>query len=84
MRWSRASQVVPADEARRIVGVPELIYVGNHGLELDGEAAEWGERLQQFLAEAGWPATENKAVDVHLSTTAAQRTKMPLARRSNT
>jgi trehalose-phosphatase len=24
------------DEARRIVGVPELVYVGNHGLELDG------------------------------------------------
>jgi trehalose 6-phosphate phosphatase len=54
------------DEARRIVGVPELIYVGNHGLELDGEAAEWGERLQQFLAEAGWPATENKGLSASL------------------
>ena len=54
------------DEARRIVGVPELVYVGNHGLELDGEAAEWGGRLQQFLAEAGWPATENKRLTASL------------------
>ena len=54
------------DEARRIVGVPELVYVGNHGLELDDEAAEWGGRLQEFLAEAGWPATENKGLSASL------------------
>jgi trehalose 6-phosphate phosphatase len=54
------------DEARRIVGVPELVYVGNHGLELDGEAAEWAGRLQQFLAEADWPATENKRLTASL------------------
>jgi trehalose 6-phosphate phosphatase len=54
------------DEARRIVGVPELVYVGNHGLELHGEAAEWGGRLQQFLAETGWPATENKGLTASL------------------
>jgi trehalose 6-phosphate phosphatase len=54
------------DEARRIVGVPELVYVGNHGLELDDEAAEWGGRLQEFLAEADWPATENKRLTASL------------------
>jgi trehalose 6-phosphate phosphatase len=54
------------DEARRIVGVPELVYVGNHGLELDDEAAKWGGRLQQFLTEAGWPATENKRLTASL------------------
>jgi trehalose 6-phosphate phosphatase len=54
------------DEARRIVGVPELVYVGNHGLELDDEAAEWGGRLQEFLAEADWPATENKGLTASL------------------
>jgi trehalose 6-phosphate phosphatase len=47
-------------DAERIVGVPGLVYVGNHGLELDGEAAGWRERLQQFLADVSWPATENK------------------------
>ena len=53
-------------EAQRIVGIPELVYVGNHGLELDGEAAGWGERLQQFLADVAWPATENKGLTASL------------------
>jgi trehalose 6-phosphate phosphatase len=53
-------------DAQRIVGIPELVYVGNHGLELDGEAAGWGERLQRFLAEVAWPATENKQLTASL------------------
>jgi len=53
-------------DAQRIVGVPELVYVGNHGLELDSEAACWGERLEQFLAEVAWPATENKQLSASL------------------
>ena len=36
-------------DAKRVVGVPELVYVGNHGLELEPEATEWGDRLQRFL-----------------------------------
>jgi trehalose 6-phosphate phosphatase len=35
-------------------------------LELDDEAAEWGGRLKGFLAEAGWPATENKGLTASL------------------
>jgi trehalose 6-phosphate phosphatase len=54
------------DDAQRIVGIPELVYVGNHGLELDGEAAEWGDRLQRLLADVGWPATENKQLTASL------------------
>ncbi len=53
-------------DAQRVVGVPELVYVGNHGLELDGEAAGWSERLQQFLADVGWPRTENKQLTASL------------------
>ena len=53
-------------DARRVVGIPELVYVGNHGLELDREAAEWGERLQRFLAGVAWPATENKQLTASL------------------
>ena len=53
-------------DAERVVGVPELTYVGNHGLELDSEAAAWGERLQQFLADVDWPATENKRLTAAL------------------
>jgi trehalose 6-phosphate phosphatase len=53
-------------DAQRIVGIPELVYVGNHGLELDDEAAGWGERLQRFLAAVAWPATENKQLTASL------------------
>jgi trehalose 6-phosphate phosphatase len=53
-------------DAQRVVGVPELVYVGNHGLELDGEAAGWGDRLQQFLKDVDWPATENKQLTASL------------------
>jgi trehalose 6-phosphate phosphatase len=53
-------------DAQRIVGIPELVYVGNHGLELDDEAAGWGERLQRFLASVAWPATENKQLTASL------------------
>jgi len=38
----------PADVARAIVGVPELVYVGEHGLELDPEAAAWARRIHAF------------------------------------
>jgi trehalose 6-phosphate phosphatase len=53
-------------DAQRVVGVPELVYVGNHGLELDDEATEWRGRLQQFLADVDWPATENKGLTASL------------------
>jgi trehalose 6-phosphate phosphatase len=53
-------------DAARVVGVPELVYVGNHGLELNSEAATWGERLQRFVEEVGWPATENKGLTASL------------------
>ena len=54
------------EDAQRIVGIPDLVYVGNHGLELDGEAAGWGERLQRFLVDVAWPATENKLLTASL------------------
>jgi trehalose-phosphatase len=49
--------------ARAIVGVSELTYVGEHGLELDVRAQEWGPRVHAFAAESPWPA-ERKAHSV--------------------
>jgi trehalose 6-phosphate phosphatase len=43
------------DDARKVVGVAELVYVGNHGLELEPEANAWADRLHAFLAETDWP-----------------------------
>jgi trehalose 6-phosphate phosphatase len=48
----------PGEVARAIVGVPELTYVGEHGLELDPDADGWVERIRSFGARAGWPVEE--------------------------
>lgn len=53
-------------DARRVVGVPELTYVGNHGLELDPAADEWAARLAAFLDSVDWPRTENKRLTASL------------------
>jgi trehalose 6-phosphate phosphatase len=54
------------DDARAVVGVPELIYVGNHGLELEPHADEWTGRLAAFLRTVDWPRTEDKGLTASL------------------
>lgn len=53
-------------DAERIVGVPGITYVGNHGLELAPEVEVWASRLQQFLAEVDWTRLENKGLTASL------------------
>ena len=51
------------DEARRVVGLPELTYVGAHGLELESAAEQWRQRLHDFAAGVDWPV-EDKGLTV--------------------
>jgi trehalose 6-phosphate phosphatase len=53
-------------DAQEIVGVPELVYVGNHGLELVTGADEWRGRLRDFLAGVDWPRLEDKSLTAAL------------------
>jgi trehalose 6-phosphate phosphatase len=53
-----------AGDARRVVGVDELQYVGEHGLELDPEAERWAARLHEFAATVPWPDLERKPLTV--------------------
>jgi trehalose 6-phosphate phosphatase len=46
------------DDARRIVGLDELVYVGEHGLELDPEAPAWSSRLREFAEGVAWPVED--------------------------
>jgi trehalose 6-phosphate phosphatase len=48
------------EDAERVVGVPELVYVGNHGLDDEPDAPLWAERLTSFLVDLDWPRIENK------------------------
>jgi trehalose 6-phosphate phosphatase len=53
-------------DAERLVGVPGLVYVGNHGLEASPEAPRWAARLRAFLGQIGWPHLEDKGVTAAL------------------
>jgi trehalose 6-phosphate phosphatase len=50
-------------DAERIVGVPDVVYVGSHGLELAPEAEHWRTRLHRFGQEVDWPV-EDKGLTV--------------------
>jgi trehalose 6-phosphate phosphatase len=51
-------------DARRVVGVDELTYVGEHGLELAPEASAWRDRLQRFASTVDWDDVERKPLSV--------------------
>ena len=51
-------------DARRVVGLDELVYVGEHGLELEPAAQEWSRRLQEFASSVDWEDVERKPLTV--------------------
>ena len=55
----------PGEEARRLVDVDGVVYVGTHGLELEPEAERWRAALRPF-AELDWPWLEDKGLTVAL------------------
>jgi trehalose 6-phosphate phosphatase len=54
--------------ARRVVGVDELVYAGNHGLELAPEAEAWRDQIERFAEAVAWPRewTEDKGLSLAL------------------
>jgi trehalose 6-phosphate phosphatase len=54
----------PSQAAQQVVGVPELVYVGEHGLELAPEAPAWRERLHAFAGTVAWDDVELKPLSV--------------------
>jgi trehalose 6-phosphate phosphatase len=50
-------------DARRLVQVEEVRYVGTHGLELEPEAEHWRGRIHEFAASVDWPV-EDKGLSV--------------------
>jgi trehalose 6-phosphate phosphatase len=50
----------PRETAEALVGVPELTYVGEHGLELDPDAQAWAPQIHAFSRGAGWADLEEK------------------------
>jgi len=54
----------PSRIARTIVGVEEVTYVGEHGLELDPAARAWAEPIHRFAAGVARPGLEEKPTSV--------------------
>ena len=54
----------PSAEARAIVGVESMTYVGEHGLELDPAAEAWVTRIHAYAGGVGWPDLEVKPLSV--------------------
>lgn len=50
-------------DARRMVGVDGVVYVGSHGLELEPQAEAWAGRIRAFARGVDWPA-EDKGLTV--------------------
>jgi trehalose 6-phosphate phosphatase len=48
-------------DARRLVGLDELTYVGEHGLELEPAATPWRGAISAFADSVDWPV-ENKGL----------------------
>jgi trehalose 6-phosphate phosphatase len=46
------------DDARRIVGLDELVYVGEHGLELEPSAPQWRTAIRAFADTVEWPVED--------------------------
>jgi trehalose 6-phosphate phosphatase len=53
----------PGPEVRELVGVVGVAAVGEHGLELEPEAAAWAGRIAEFARSVDWPA-ERKPLSV--------------------
>jgi trehalose 6-phosphate phosphatase len=53
----------PGAEVERMVGVPGVAIVGEHGLELAPEATAWADRMHAFARAVDWPS-ERKPLSV--------------------
>ena len=51
------------DDARRLVALEGVRYVGSHGLELAPEAGRWHDEIHRFAATVDWPV-EDKGLTV--------------------
>jgi trehalose 6-phosphate phosphatase len=58
-----------AEDVRRVVGVDEIVAVGEHGLELDPRAKGWAPEIQAFADSVDWPAErKHLTVSFHFRT----------------
>jgi trehalose 6-phosphate phosphatase len=50
----------PAEEVEAMLEVPGVAIVGEHGLELEPEAAAWAGRMREFARGVDWPSERKR------------------------
>jgi trehalose 6-phosphate phosphatase len=69
------------EDARRVVGVDGVVYVGVHGLELSPEAERWRGPLHEFAESVDWPVEDKGlAVVFHYREAADQEAALAVLR----
>jgi trehalose 6-phosphate phosphatase len=64
----------PEDDARRVVGVDGIVYVGEHGLGLDPRTAEWQQPIDELVGASDWaPERKPSSVAFHYRTAEDER-----------
>jgi trehalose 6-phosphate phosphatase len=72
----------PGDEVAALVGVQGVVYVGEHGLELDPRAAGWAPRVAEFADSIEWPAERKRlSLAFHWRTAADEQAALTELRR---
>ena len=57
------------EDAKKVVGVDKIVYVGEHGMGLDRRADEWADELDQLVEESGWePERKQYSAAFHFRT----------------
>lgn len=70
------------EEAAQIVGIPDLVYVGEHGLELAPDAERWQQTIREFAAAVPWPVEQKRlSVSFHYRTAPDEETAVALLER---
>jgi trehalose 6-phosphate phosphatase len=72
----------PSAEARRIVGVDGMTYVGEHGLELAPDAEDWVGPIAAFADASEWPAERKRlTLGFHWRTAGDEQAALAVIRR---
>ena len=72
----------PGDEVAQLVGVDGVVYIGEHGLELDPRADEWAPAIAAFADSVDWPAERKRlTVSFHFRTADDEQAAVTALRR---
>jgi len=69
-------------DARRVVGVDGLVYVGEHGMGLDPHVEDWSDEVDRLVEDSGWePERKDFSVAFHYRTADDQEAAVTSLRR---